>query len=162
MSSTTAVTRRRFLKTGSVAGSRRGSRNVLAATRHGGCLVLAFGSKLGGQANALGPADACRRRPGQVRSAVLAGLFPAHTLGRRLSQCGRLRRILPDKRPLSSPQRMVNLSNPMLMKGPVRELIPIGEQQVRMRLPRELGRKRCGSLRVARFCPWSKRARFWM
>jgi hypothetical protein len=30
---------------------------------------------------------------------------------------------------------LVNLTNPMMMKGPVRELIPIGEQQVRVRLP---------------------------
>jgi hypothetical protein len=29
----------------------------------------------------------------------------------------------------------VNLTNPMMMKGPVRELIPVGEQQVRLRLP---------------------------
>jgi hypothetical protein len=30
---------------------------------------------------------------------------------------------------------LVNLTNPMMMKGPIRELIPIGEQQVRLHLP---------------------------
>ncbi len=30
---------------------------------------------------------------------------------------------------------LVNLSNPMMMKGPVREIIPIGSQKVRVRLP---------------------------
>jgi hypothetical protein len=30
---------------------------------------------------------------------------------------------------------LVNLSNPMMMKGPLRELIPLGEQKVRVRLP---------------------------
>jgi hypothetical protein len=27
------------------------------------------------------------------------------------------------------------LTNPMMMKGPVRELLPVGEQQVRVQLP---------------------------
>ncbi|MBK5294999.1 MAG: beta-galactosidase trimerization domain-containing protein [Acidobacteriia bacterium] len=30
---------------------------------------------------------------------------------------------------------LVNLTNPMMMKGPVRELMPVGPQQVRVRLP---------------------------
>jgi hypothetical protein len=30
---------------------------------------------------------------------------------------------------------LVNLTNPMMLKGPVRELIPIGEQRVRVRMP---------------------------
>jgi hypothetical protein len=30
---------------------------------------------------------------------------------------------------------LVNLTNPMMMKGPVRELIPIGPQQIQLRLP---------------------------
>ena len=30
---------------------------------------------------------------------------------------------------------LVNLTNPMMMKGPIRELLPIGEQRVRVRLP---------------------------
>jgi hypothetical protein len=32
---------------------------------------------------------------------------------------------------------LVNLTNPMMMKGPLRELIPVSEQQVRLRLPDE-------------------------
>ena len=30
---------------------------------------------------------------------------------------------------------LVNLTNPMMMNGPIRELIPVGEQVVRLRLP---------------------------
>ena len=30
---------------------------------------------------------------------------------------------------------LVNLTNPMMMKGPIRELIPVGPQTVRIRLP---------------------------
>ena len=29
---------------------------------------------------------------------------------------------------------LVNLTNPMMMKGPIRELIPIGEQDIRIQL----------------------------
>jgi hypothetical protein len=32
---------------------------------------------------------------------------------------------------------LVNLTNPMMMKGPFRELLPIGEQKIRIRLPKE-------------------------
>jgi hypothetical protein len=37
---------------------------------------------------------------------------------------------------------LVNLTNPMLMKGPIREFIPIGEQRVRLRLPADAKPKR--------------------
>jgi hypothetical protein len=37
---------------------------------------------------------------------------------------------------------LVNLTNPMMMKGPFRELIPIAEQKVRVRLPRDKKAKR--------------------
>jgi len=30
---------------------------------------------------------------------------------------------------------LVNLTNPMMMKGPIRELLPVGEQTVRVRIP---------------------------
>jgi hypothetical protein len=32
---------------------------------------------------------------------------------------------------------LVNLTNPMMMKGPFRELIPVGQQVVRVRLPED-------------------------
>jgi hypothetical protein len=37
---------------------------------------------------------------------------------------------------------LVNLTNPMMMKGPVRELLPIGEQHVRVRVPDGLRARR--------------------
>jgi putative glycosyl hydrolase-like family 6 (GHL6) protein/glycosyl hydrolase family 42 (putative beta-galactosidase)/TAT (twin-arginine translocation) pathway-exported protein len=37
---------------------------------------------------------------------------------------------------------LVNLTNPMMMKGPVRELLPVGAQQVRVRLPAGLAARR--------------------
>ncbi len=37
---------------------------------------------------------------------------------------------------------LVNLTNPMLMKGPIRELIPISEQKVKVRLPQGMKAKR--------------------
>jgi len=40
----------------------------------------------------------------------------------------------PSTRP-SLTVHLVNLTNPMMMKGPIRELIPVGEQEVRVRLP---------------------------
>jgi len=37
---------------------------------------------------------------------------------------------------------LVNLTNPMMMKGPFREIVPVGEQRVRLRLPRGQKAKR--------------------
>jgi hypothetical protein len=39
------------------------------------------------------------------------------------------------RQPESLTVHLVNLTNPMMMKGPARELIPVGEQKIRVRLP---------------------------
>jgi hypothetical protein len=39
--------------------------------------------------------------------------------------------------PSSLTVHLVNLTNPMMMKGPARELMPVGEQTVRLRLPED-------------------------
>jgi hypothetical protein len=45
---------------------------------------------------------------------------------------------------------LVNLTNPMMMKGPVRELIPVAEQKVRVRLPAGARAKKVQLLASAR------------
>ena len=45
---------------------------------------------------------------------------------------------------------LVNLTNPMTMKGPFRELILVGEQRVRVRLPRGAKPKRVHLLAAGR------------
>jgi hypothetical protein len=47
----------------------------------------------------------------------------------------------------------VNLTNPMMMKGPVRELIPVGEQKVQVRLPAGAQAKRVRLLAAATKLP---------
>lgn len=42
---------------------------------------------------------------------------------------------------------LVNLTNPMMMKGPFRELLPVGEQRIRVQLPPNAKVKRCASSR---------------
>jgi len=44
----------------------------------------------------------------------------------------------------------VNLTNPMMMKGPLRELIPVGEQKVRVRLPDGVSAKKVRLLAAAK------------
>ena len=56
---------------------------------------------------------------------------------------------------------LVNLTNPMMMKGPVRELIPVGEQLVRLRLPAGTHRERARLL-VARRHPPVRRTGDWL
>jgi hypothetical protein len=48
---------------------------------------------------------------------------------------------------------MVNLTNPMMMKGPFRELIPVGEQRVVVRLPEGSRARRVQLLRGGRELP---------
>ncbi len=48
---------------------------------------------------------------------------------------------------------LVNLTNPMMMKGPFRELIPVGEQQVVIRLPAGAKARRVQLLRDGRVLP---------
>ena len=45
---------------------------------------------------------------------------------------------------------LVNLTNPMMMKGPVRELMPVGEQKVRLHLPGGISAKRVRLLAAAK------------
>src|SRR5262249_46135023 len=48
---------------------------------------------------------------------------------------------------------LVNLTNPMMMKGPFRELIPVGEQRVVVRLPEGARARRVQLLREGRELP---------
>ncbi len=48
---------------------------------------------------------------------------------------------------------LVNLTNPMMMKGPFRELIPVGEQQVEVRLPAGARARRVQLLSDGRVLP---------
>jgi hypothetical protein len=56
---------------------------------------------------------------------------------------------------------LVNLTNPMMMKGPIRELIPVGAQRIRVRLPHPL-RARSLRLLVARQSPTFQQKGEWL
>jgi hypothetical protein len=56
---------------------------------------------------------------------------------------------------------LVNLTNPMMMKGPVRELIPVGEQTVRLRVP-EGAKVRSVRLLAAEASPRTEQAGVWL
>src|SRR5262249_25078714 len=56
---------------------------------------------------------------------------------------------------------LVNLTNPMMMKGPVRELIPIGEQRVRLRLADGV-RAKAARLLVAGATPSVRESSGWL
>ena len=55
---------------------------------------------------------------------------------------------------------LVNLTNPMMMKGPIRELIPIGPQQVRLRLPAATRARRISLLAANRRPPVKRDGQF--
>jgi hypothetical protein len=54
------------------------------------------------------------------------------------------------KQKQSMTMHLVNLTNPMTMKGPFRELIAIGEQKVRVKLPDGMKPKRVHLLKADR------------
>src|SRR5204863_5838133 len=56
---------------------------------------------------------------------------------------------------------LVNLTNPMMMKGPIRELIPVGEQKVRVKLP-DGAKSRGVKLLVANTAPVSRQTGQWL
>ncbi|HXQ81430.1 MAG TPA: beta-galactosidase trimerization domain-containing protein [Opitutaceae bacterium] len=56
---------------------------------------------------------------------------------------------------------LVNLTNPMMLKGPVRELLPVGEQRVRVRMPDGL-KARSLRLLVAGTTPQFRQAGGWL
>jgi len=56
---------------------------------------------------------------------------------------------------------LVNLTNPMMMKGPVRELLPVGEQRVRVHVPEGL-RATQVSLLVAGTAPPFRQSGEWL
>jgi hypothetical protein len=56
---------------------------------------------------------------------------------------------------------LVNLTNPMMMKGPVRELLPVGEQTVRIRRDAVAG-QRAVRLLVAGELPAPKQSGAWL
>jgi hypothetical protein len=49
------------------------------------------------------------------------------------------------RQPSSMTVHLVNLKNPMMMRGPFREILPVGSQQVRVRLP---DGKKAGGVRL--------------
>jgi hypothetical protein len=51
---------------------------------------------------------------------------------------------------------LVNLTNPMMMKGPLRELIPVGPQRVRLRLPRGAMPRRVHLLAADKAVPFER------